>query len=62
MKKLRVRVTQKTKTHPIIVGPRPFAAEEIRKFIDPSPPDEAEEFVRLIYTERRRDRERPFSE
>jgi hypothetical protein len=31
--------------------------EEIRKYIDPSPSEEAEEFVRLIYEERRQDRE-----
>jgi hypothetical protein len=36
--------------------------EEIRKYIDPSPSEEAEEFVRLIYEERRHDREETATE
>ena len=34
-----------------------FSTEEIRKYIDPGPPTEAAKFVRLIYEERRHDRE-----
>ena len=34
---------------------RVFSMDEMRKYIDPSPPKEAEEFVQLIYDERRRD-------
>ena len=62
MKKLRARAPQKTKTYPTIVGRKPFAASEIRKYVDPGPPEEAERFVRLIYAERREDRERTIPE
>ncbi len=34
-----------------------FSMDEMRKYIDPSSPKEAEEFVQLIYDERRRDGE-----
>ena len=39
-----------------------FSMDELRKYIDPSPPKEAEEFVELIYDERRRDGEETAAE
>ena len=41
-----------------LVRRKPFSIDEILKYVDPGPPKEAEEFVRLIYGERRPDRER----
>ena len=41
---------------------RTFSIEEIGKYIDPSRPEEAEEFVRLIYEERRQDGEETATE
>ena len=34
-----------------------FSADDIRKCVDPGPPEEAEKFVELVYEERRLDRE-----
>ena len=34
-----------------------FSADEIRKCVDPGPPEEAEKFAELLYEERRLDRE-----
>jgi hypothetical protein len=43
---------------PVEAAPRKaFSMDEMRKYIDPGPPKETEEFVQLIYDERRRDNE-----
>jgi hypothetical protein len=39
-----------------------FSADELLKHVDPGPPEEAEELVRVIYEQRRLDRERTISE
>lgn len=68
MKKLKAKGTAKTQApgrgeaRPNIVGPRTFSADEIRRYVDPGPPEEAERLVRLIYEERRQDRERVLPE
>jgi len=41
-----------------MVRRKAFSIDDIRKYLDPGPPQEAEELVRLIYEERRQDRER----
>ncbi len=58
MKRLNPKATAKARSHPNIVRRKAFSIDEIRKYIDPGRPEEAEEFVQLIYEERRQDRER----
>jgi hypothetical protein len=58
VKRLNPKPTTKARSHPSIVQRKPFSIDKIRKYIDPGPPKEVEEFVRLIYEERRQDRER----
>jgi hypothetical protein len=61
---------KKFNTKPPLANKRPvealprkaFSMDEMRKYIDPSPPKEAEEFVELIYGERRRDGEETAAE
>lgn len=52
----------KSKSHANIVRRKAFSVDEIRKYVDPGPVEEAERFVRLIYEERRHDRERVLPE
>ena len=62
MKKFNTKLPFATK-HPVEALPRKaFSLDEMRKYIDPSPPKEAEEFVELIYDERRRDGEETAAE
>lgn len=62
MKKINTKPPLATK-HPVEALPRKaFSLDEMRKYIDPSPPKEAEEFVQLIYDERRRDGEETAAE
>ncbi|HMD97661.1 MAG TPA: hypothetical protein VKM93_10085 [Terriglobia bacterium] len=58
MKRVKAKPTAKAGSHPSTVPRKAFSIDEIRKYLDPGPPKEAEEFVRLIYDERRLDRER----
>ena len=61
---------KKINTKPPLADKRPvealprkaFSIAEMRKYIDPSPPKEAEAFVQLIYDERRRDGEETAAE
>jgi len=58
VKKFKARLSAKT-THPPNVGRRKvILIGQLRKYIDPGPPEEAEKFVQLIYEERRQERER----
>jgi hypothetical protein len=62
VRRLKVKPAAKATSHPDIVRRKPFSVDEIRKYVDPGPAEEAERFVRLIYDERRQDRERVFPE
>jgi hypothetical protein len=61
---------KKINTKPPLANKRPaealqrqaFSMDEMRTYIDPSLPKEAEEFVELIYDERRRDGEETAAE
>jgi hypothetical protein len=57
-KKLKTKPSAKTGSHPNIVRRKVFSIDQLQKYIDPGPPEEAEKFVQLIYEERRQDRER----
>ena len=57
MKKSNTKPPLGTRNRPETLPRKTFSMEEIRKYIDPSPPEEAEEFARLIYEERRQDGE-----
>ena len=39
---------------PIVVGPQPFAFEDLLRNVDPAPDAETERFVAAIYADRRR--------
>ena len=58
VRRMRVKPGAKTRSSPDVVRRKPFPVDEIPKYVDPGPPEEAEEFVRLIYDERRKDHER----
>ena len=58
MKKLKTSLPAKAGSRANEVRRRTFSISRLRKYIDPSPPEETEEFVQLIYEERRNDRER----
>jgi hypothetical protein len=58
MKKLNARPSAKAGSRSNIGRRKAFSIGRLRKYIDPSPPEEAERFVQLIYEERRNDRER----
>ncbi|MGD1103351.1 MAG: hypothetical protein ABSA59_14970 [Terriglobia bacterium] len=58
MKKLKARPSAKAGIRSNIDRRKAFSIGRLRKYIDPSPPEEAEKFVQLIYEERRNDRER----
>jgi hypothetical protein len=62
VRRLRAKPGAKTRSSPGMVRRKPFSVDEIRKYVDPGPPEEAEEFVRLIYDERRKDHERALPE
>jgi hypothetical protein len=51
----KVNGSPKTGSHPNIVRRKVFSIDQLRKYIDPGPPEEAEKFVQLIYEERRND-------
>ena len=61
MKKVVARGRTKRRTRrlpengdpPNVVRKKPFSWEELMKYTDPGPPEEAEEFVRLIHEMRR---------
>jgi len=58
VKKVKARPSAKGGSHSNIVRRKVFSIDQLRKYIDPGPREEAEEFVQLIYEERRHDRER----
>jgi hypothetical protein len=58
VKKLKARLPAKNGSRSNIVRHKVFSIGRLRKCIDPGPPEEAEKFVKLIYEERRHDRER----
>jgi len=62
VRRLKAKPAAKARSHPDIVGRKTFSVDEIRKYVDPGPAEEAEKFVRLIYEERRQDRERVLPE
>ena len=62
MKRLKARPAAKGKNHPNIVRRKAFSIDDVLKYVDPGPQEDAEEFVRLIYEERRQDRERALPE
>jgi hypothetical protein len=62
MKKLKGKPAGRVDRHYNIVRRKVFSAEDLLKHIDPGPREEAEEFVRLIYEQRRQDRERVLPE
>jgi len=53
MKKSNTKSSLGTRNRPETLPRKTFSIDEIRKYIDPSPPEEAQEFVRLIHEERR---------
>jgi hypothetical protein len=55
MKKSNTKSPLGTRNRPETLPRKTFSMEDIQKYIDPSPPEEAEEFVRLIYEERQQD-------
>ena len=57
MKKFDTRPPLGSKRPDETLPRKAFSMDEMRKYIDPSPRKEAEEFVQLIYDERRRDGE-----
>jgi hypothetical protein len=57
MKKSNTKSLLGARSRPETNPRKTFSMDEIRKYIDPSPPEEAEEFVRLMYEERREDTE-----
>jgi hypothetical protein len=57
VRRLKTKPAAKAKDHPNIVRRKTFTVDEIRKYVDPGSPEEAERFVRLIYEERRQDHE-----
>jgi hypothetical protein len=59
MKLLGRKSGRKTNGRSPIAGKKPFSMPALLKHIDPGPPQEAEEFVRLIYEQRKRDLKRP---
>ena len=62
MKKSNTKSPLRTQRQAETPQRRTFSIEEIGKYIDPSPPEEAEEFVQLMYEERREDTERTGAE
>lgn len=62
MRRLKAKPRAKTRSHPDVLRRKTFSLDEIRKYVDPGPAEEAERFVRLIYEERRQDRERVLPE
>jgi len=57
VRKFNTKPPLATKAPAEALPPKVFSVDEIRKYLDPGPPKEAEEFVQLIYDERRRDGE-----
>jgi hypothetical protein len=57
VRRLKPKPAAKAKSRPNRVGRKTFSADEIRKHVDPGPAEEAEKFVRLVYDERRQDRQ-----
>ncbi len=55
MKTLNSRRTARRNAQASIVKRKRFSADEVLKHVDPGTPEEAEEFVRLIYERRRQD-------
>jgi len=62
MKKLKGKPANRANHHTNIVRRKIFSAEDLMKHLDPGPRGEAEEFVRIIYEQRRQDRERNLPE
>jgi hypothetical protein len=62
VRRLKAKPAAKARCHPDLVGRKTFSVDEIRKYVDPGAAEEAEKFVRLIYEERRQDRERVLPE
>jgi hypothetical protein len=58
----KAKPAAKPRSQPDIVRRKSFSVDEIRKYVDPGPAEEAEGFVQLIYDERRQDRERVLPE
>ena len=59
MKNLRKQPVLKKRTNANIVRKKRFSVDALLRHIDPGASTEAEEFVRLIYEQRRLDHERP---
>jgi uncharacterized protein YPO0396 len=59
MKNLKKLSAPKKKTNANIVRKKRFSLDALLKHIDPGASSEAEEFVQLIYEQRRLDHERP---
>jgi hypothetical protein len=55
MRRVNSKSVAESVTRAKIVQHKPFSADELLKHISPGTQEEAEEFVRLIYAERRRD-------
>lgn len=62
VKKLNVRPSARAGSRSNIMRRKAFSMGRLRKYLDPSPPEETERFVQLIYEERRNDRERVSAE
>ncbi len=60
--RVRTKPANRKRRHAHIVRRKTFSAEELVKHVDPGPREEAEDFVRLIYQQRRQDRERALPE
>jgi hypothetical protein len=58
MRSFKTKPPQGAKSHPGTLPPKIFSLDEVQKFIDPGPAKEGEDFVQLIYEERRQDGER----
>ncbi len=59
MKNLRKQSAPEKRTNANIVRKKRFSVDALLKHIDPGASTEAEEFVQLIYDQRRLDQERP---
>ena len=57
MKSFKTKPPQGAKSHPQTLTRKTFSMDEVRKYIDPSSAQEAEDFVQRIYEERRQDGE-----
>ena len=57
MKSFKTKPPHGAKSHPETLLPKTFSMDEVQKFIDPGPAKDAEDFVQLIYEERRQDGE-----